>query len=177
MGQCEQVSFAGALWSRVTRALCSPLAFFCLGWGSRHPAELTRPFEWVTRGLADSSQHPVQPAETHPVPGPETRTPCTCTEHSEEPQHPPPTETAPWQGRAGWGPRLQPAEGLDRLAGGSTLTCAPARTRLTSGLRAGARGTRLRDPDATNPQPQTALEMPTSLLPTAACISSLQERQ
>lgn len=73
------------------------------------------------------------------------------------PRAPPPNmETAP--GCAGRGPCLQPAEGLDHLACGSTLTCAPAKTRLTSGLRAGALVTGLRDPDTIKPQLKTALE-------------------
>lgn len=49
--------------------------------------------------------------------------------------------------RQGWAPYLQPAEGSDLPAFGSTLPCAPPPTTLTSDPRAWKRGTGLQDLD------------------------------
>ena len=58
----------------------------------------------------------------------------------------------------GWAPYLQPAEGSDLPAFGSTLPCAPPPTRLTSDPRAWKRGTGLQDLDKIGPQLKTILD-------------------
>ena len=93
-------------------------------------------------------------------------TPCTHGTTKGRPQGPsPPAAEAEAGSRAtetrtcqGWDPYLQPAEGSDLLAFGSTLPCAPPTTRLTSDPRAWKWGTGLQDLDKTRPQLKTVLD-------------------